>query len=37
TSGRTPDERKTRHTENVTYTISITKSNLPEWDTSPNT
>ena len=37
TSGRTPDERKTRHTEDVTYTISITKSNLPEWDTSPNT
>jgi len=30
TSGRTPDERKTRHTENVTYTISITNSNLPE-------
>jgi hypothetical protein len=37
TSGRTPAERKTRHTENVAYTISITKSNLPEWDTSPNT
>ena len=37
TSGRTPDERKTRHTENVTYTISITKSNLPEWDTTPET
>ena len=37
TSGRTPAERKTRHTEEVTYTISITKSNLPEWDTSPNT
>jgi hypothetical protein len=37
TSGRTPGERKTRHTEDVTYTISITKSNLPEWDTSPKT
>ncbi len=37
TSGRTPDERKTRHTEDVTYTIIITKSNLPEWDTSTNT
>ena len=37
TSGRTPAERKARRTEEVTCTISITKSNLPEWDTSPNT
>jgi hypothetical protein len=37
TSGRTPAERRTRHTEEVTYTIDITKSNLPEWDTTPET
>lgn len=37
TSGRTAAERRTRHTEEVTYTISITKSNLPEWDTTPET
>jgi hypothetical protein len=30
TSGRTAAERRTRHTEDVTYTIEITKSNLPE-------
>jgi len=32
TSGRTPAERRTRHTEDATYTIAITPSNLPEWD-----
>jgi hypothetical protein len=37
TSGRTAAERRTRHTEEVTYTIEITKSNLPEWDDSPET
>jgi DDE family transposase/transposase IS4-like protein len=37
TSGRTPAERRTGHTEEVTYTIDITKSNLPEWDASPET
>jgi Transposase DDE domain/Insertion element 4 transposase N-terminal len=37
TSGRTAAERRTRHTEEVTYTIDITKSNLPEWDTTPET
>jgi hypothetical protein len=37
TSGRTAAERRTRHTEEVTYTIEITKSNLPERDTPPNT
>jgi Transposase DDE domain/Insertion element 4 transposase N-terminal len=37
TSGRTAAERRTRHTEEVTYTIEITKSNLPEWDTTPKT
>ena len=37
TSGRTAAERRTRHTEEVTYTIEITKSNLPEWDASPKT
>ena len=37
TSGRTAAERRTRHTEEVTYTIEITKSNLPEWDVSPKT
>jgi hypothetical protein len=37
TSGRTAAERRTGHTEEVTYTISITESNLPEWDTSPKT
>jgi hypothetical protein len=35
TSGRTPAERRTRHTEEVDYTIDIVKSNLLEWDTSP--
>jgi hypothetical protein len=37
TSGRTAAERRDGHTENVTYTVSIEKSNLPEWDTPPNT
>jgi hypothetical protein len=37
TSGRTAAERRTRHTEEVTYTIDITKSNLPKWDTVPKT
>jgi hypothetical protein len=37
TSGRTTAERRTRHTEEVTYTIEITKSNLPKWDTTPET
>lgn len=37
TSGRTAAERRDGHTENVTYTITIEKSNLPEWDISPNT
>jgi hypothetical protein len=37
TSGRTAAERRNGHTEEVTYTISIEKSNLPEWDTTPKT
>ena len=37
TSGRTATERRTRHTEEVTYTIDITKSNLPKWDTTQET
>src|SRR6266571_4740107 len=37
TSGRTAAERRKRHTEEVTYTIDITKSNLPQWDISPET
>ena len=35
TSGRTPAERRTRHTEGAIYTITITPSNLPKWDQSP--
>ncbi len=35
TSGRTTAERRTRHTEEVDYTIGITKSNLPQWDRTP--
>ena len=35
TSGRTSAERRTRHTEEVDYTIDITKSNLPQWDENP--
>ncbi|HEY3692512.1 MAG TPA: transposase, partial [Pseudonocardiaceae bacterium] len=37
TSGRTAAERRIRHTEEVSYTIEITKSNLPKWDTTPET
>jgi hypothetical protein len=37
TSGRTAAERRTRHTEEIAYTIKITKSNLLEWDTTPET
>ena len=37
TSGRTATERRNGHTENVTYTITIEKSNLPEWDITTNT
>jgi hypothetical protein len=36
TSPRTAAERRTGHTENVSYTITIEKSNLPEWDVTPN-
>jgi hypothetical protein len=31
TSGCTPAERRTRRTEEATYTITITPSNLPQW------
>jgi hypothetical protein len=34
TSGRTPAERRTRHTEEAPYAITITPSNLPRWDKS---
>jgi Transposase DDE domain len=37
TSGRTAAERRTRRTEEVTYTIDIKKSNLPKWDRLPET
>jgi hypothetical protein len=37
TSGRTAAERRAGHTEEVTCTISITESNLPEWEASPET
>ena len=37
TSGRTAAERRTRHTEEVTYTIDITKSNLSKWNKTPET
>jgi hypothetical protein len=30
-------DTRTGHTEEVAYTISITKSNLPKWDTTPET
>lgn len=36
TSPRTAAERRNGHTENVTYTIVIEKSNLPEWDKPSN-
>jgi hypothetical protein len=32
TSGRTPAERRTRHTDEAIYTITITPSNLLQWD-----
>lgn len=35
TSGRTAAGRRARHTEEVTYTITITPSNLPKWDQPP--
>jgi hypothetical protein len=35
TSGRTPAERRTRHTEEVAYTIKIITSNLSKWDGNP--
>ncbi len=31
TSGRTKAERRSRPTEEVTYTLTITPSNLPQW------
>ena len=36
TSPRTATERRNGHTENVSYTIAIEKSNLPEWDITSN-
>ena len=35
TSGRTAAERRSRPTEEVTYTITITPSNLPQWQETP--
>jgi Transposase DDE domain/Insertion element 4 transposase N-terminal len=35
TSGRTPAERRSRPTEEATYTIAITPSNLPQWQQTP--
>src|ERR1035441_6876670 len=35
TSGRTPAERRSRPTEEATYTITITPSNLPQWRQTP--
>ncbi|MGP0026387.1 MAG: hypothetical protein ACLPKE_23985, partial [Streptosporangiaceae bacterium] len=36
TSGRTTaGPCRIRHTEEVTYTIEITESNSPKWDTTP--
>ena len=35
TSGRTPAERRSRPTEEATYTITITPSNLPQWQQIP--
>lgn len=35
TSGRTAAERRTRHTEDATYTITIAPSNLPKTDETP--
>lgn len=36
TSPRTAAERRNGHTENVSYTITVEKSNLPEWDITSN-
>ena len=36
TSGRTAAERRNGHTEDVSYTITVEKSNLPEWDITPD-
>jgi hypothetical protein len=36
TSPRTAAERRDGRTENVSYTITIEKSNLPEWDITSN-
>ena len=36
TSPRTAAERRNGNTENVSYTITIEKSNLPEWDITSN-
>jgi len=36
TSPGTAAERRDGHTENVSYTITIEKSNLPEWDITQN-
>src|SRR6266571_3918609 len=35
TSGRTAAERRSRPTEEATYTITITPSNLPQWQQTP--
>jgi hypothetical protein len=35
TSGRTAAERRSRPTEDATYTITITPSNLPQWQQTP--
>lgn len=35
TSGRTSAERQSRPAEEVTYTITITPSNLPQWEQTP--
>jgi hypothetical protein len=35
TSGRTAAERRSRPTEEATYTITITPSNLPQWHQTP--
>jgi hypothetical protein len=36
TSPRTAAERRNGHTENVSYTVTIEKSNLSEWDITSN-
>jgi hypothetical protein len=35
TSGRTAAERRSRPTEEATYTITIAPSNLPQWQQTP--